>query len=142
MTHNLLHWESVLKRAGYRVTKQREVILDAVCSGAGHVSFDDILLRSKQRDRVVDRSTVYRALRLFTDLGLIVEAKIEGETLYEVTKVAHHHHLVCRVCGAEREVTDEAIQGIVDHVLVAHRFRVSTDHLLLYGVCEACDQLI
>jgi len=32
MTHSLLHWESLLKRSGYRVTRQRAVILDAICS--------------------------------------------------------------------------------------------------------------
>ena len=82
MTHHLLHWESVLKNAGHRVTKQRAVILDAVCAANGHTSFDDIYARTRLLDRSVDRSTVYRALHLFVELELLVEARIGSETLY------------------------------------------------------------
>ena len=139
MTHNLLHWENILKKSGHRVTSQREIVLDAVCAGRGHTSFDDIYARTRKRDRSVDRSTVYRALHLFIDLGLVVEAKTGGAaTLYEIRKVRPHHHLVCRECGSEREVSNDTIQAMIDEVLRNHRFSVSTDHLVLFGVCESC----
>ena len=138
MTHHLLHWEGVLKKAGHRVTKQRSVILEAVCAANGHTSFDEIYGRTRLLDRSVDRSTVYRALHLFVELGLIVEAKEISETRYEIRKLRPHHHLVCRACGEEREVSDETIHTLVDHVLDKHRFSVSTDHLVLYGMCETC----
>ena len=138
MTHHLLHWEAVLKSAGHRVTKQRGVILDAVCAANGHTSFDDIYARTRLLDRSVDRSTVYRALHLFVELGLVLEARGIGETRYEIRKVKPHHHLVCRQCGKEREVSDQAIQALVARVFEQHRFSVSTDHLVLYGMCEHC----
>jgi Fur family ferric uptake transcriptional regulator len=120
------------------VTRQREIILDAVCAGNGHTSFDDVYARTRMRDRSVDRSTVYRALHLFVELGLVVEAKTGGETLYEIRKVLPHHHLVCRTCGQEREVSNASIQAMVDEVLQHHRFQVATDHLVLFGLCENC----
>lgn len=55
MTHNLLHWEYVLKRSGHRVTRQRTIILDAICGGGGHRAFDDIYRAVRDRDRSVDR---------------------------------------------------------------------------------------
>lgn len=140
MTHNLLHWEHVLKRAGHRVTRQREIVLDAVCAGDGHTSLDDILACTRQRDRSVDRSTVYRALRLFVELGLVVEAKPGGETLYEISKVHPHHHLVCRACGREQEISNASVQAMVDEIHREHRFHVATDHLVLFGVCAQCDR--
>lgn len=138
MTHNLLHWEHLLRKTGHRVTRQREIILDAVCAGDGHTSFDDIYARTRTRDRSVDRSTVYRALHLFVELGLVVEARTGGEALYEIRKPRPHHHLVCRTCGDEREVSNESIQAMIDEVLQEHRFRVATDHLVLFGMCENC----
>lgn len=141
MTHHLLHWECVLMNAGHRVTRQREIVLDAVCAGNGHTSLDDILARTRQRDRAVDRSTVYRALRLFVELGLVVEAKPGGETLYEISKVRPHHHLVCRGCGNEQEVSNDMIQAMVDEIHQEHHFRVATDHLVLFGVCKQCDRV-
>lgn len=138
MSHHLLHWEHILKTTGHRVTRQREIILDAVCAAGGHTSFDDIYGRTRDRDRSVDRSTVYRALHLFVEVGLVVEAKSGGETLYEIRKVLPHHHLVCRTCGKEREVSDASVQAMADEVFRNHRFRVATDHLMLFGRCANC----
>lgn len=139
MTHHLLGWEKVLKGAGHRVTRQREVIIDAICEGHGHTSFDDIHARIHARDRSIDRSTIYRTVHLFVSLGLVVEAKTSGsETLYEVRKPLPHHHLVCRSCGDEKEVPNDAIEATVEAIFDEHHFRVSTDHLVLFGVCAEC----
>lgn len=139
MSHHLLAWEQVLKRSGHRVTRQREVIIDAICDGHGHTLFDDIHARTLARDTSIDRSTIYRTVRLFVELGLVVEAKTgSSETLYEIRKPRPHHHLVCRSCGSEKEVTNDTIQPTVDAIFETHRFRVSTDHLVLFGVCARC----
>ena len=82
---------------------------------------------------------MYRTVHLFVELGLVVEAKTSGsETLYEVRKPLPHHHLVCKGCGNEKEVANDTIQATVDAIFEAHRFRVATDHLVLFGVCAAC----
>jgi Fur family transcriptional regulator, ferric uptake regulator len=139
MSHEQLHWEYVLNRAGHRVTRQRQVVIDAVCAGQGHTTFDDIYARVRRADRAVDRSTVYRALRLFVAVGLVVEAHTPGsETMYEVRRSAPHHHLVCQRCGAEWEISADLLQPLDDAVWSAHRFHVGTEHLVLTGCCEAC----
>lgn len=139
MTHTLLHWEQVLRRHGHRVTRQREMILDAICAAGGHTAFDAIYGRVRARDDSIDRSTVYRTLHLFVELGLIVEARVPGgETRYEVRQLSPHHHLVCRECGSEREVSNATIQALVDALMREYHFQVVPDHLVLYGVCEGC----
>jgi len=139
MTHDTLRWEQTLWDAGHRVTRQRSLILEAVCAGNGHTPLGEIYLRVQQVDRSIDRSTVYRALRLFVELGLVVAADTgDGETYYEVAKVEQHHHLVCRRCGGEWEIDDMALQAMFEEVAVRHDFRVETDHLVLFGACKAC----
>ncbi len=139
MTHNELGWEETLWDAGYRVTRQRALVLDAVCAGDGHTAFGDIHLRVKQADASIDRSTVYRALRLFVDLGLVLSAETGGEeTFYEVARPEPHHHLVCRVCGSEWEIDAAALQAMFDEVEARHGFAVATDHLVLFGACAMC----
>lgn len=139
MTHDALRWEQMLWDAGYRVTRQRALILDAVCAAGGHTPLGEIYLRVQQQDRSIDRSTVYRALRLFVELGLVVAADTgDGEVYYEVSGLTPHHHLVCRRCGLEQEIGDAALAAMVDEVDRRHGFRVETDHLVLFGVCAAC----
>lgn len=139
MTHDSLHWENVLWSAGHRVTRQRSLILDAVCAGEGHTTLGEIYARVRKADRSIDRSTVYRALRLFVDLGLVVAADTgDDETYYEVTRPQPHHHLVCRSCRTEWEIDDAALQAMVSDVFQRHGFQVETDHLVLFGECTQC----
>ena len=139
MTHDGLHWERVLWDAGHRVTRQRALILDAVCAGDGHTSLGEIYARVKRSDRSIDRSTVYRALRLFVELGLVLPADTgDGETCYEIKKPHPHHHLVCRRCGAEEEIGDAVLGAMFAEVSRQRGFRVTSDHLVLFGFCAGC----
>lgn len=139
MTHESLRWEQALWDSGHRVTRQRSMILEAVCAADGHTPLGEIYLRVQRADRTIDRSTVYRALRLFSELGIVVAADTgDGETYYEITKPEPHHHLVCRHCGGEWEIGDAALQAMFDEVAERHRFRVATDHLVLFGTCKGC----
>jgi Fe2+ or Zn2+ uptake regulation protein len=139
MTHNELRWEETLWDAGHRVTRQRALVLDAVCAGAGHTAFGDIYLRVKRADPSIDRSTVYRALRLFVDLGLVLPAETGGdETFYEVARPQPHHHLVCRECEGEWEIDGAALGALVREIEDRHDFKIQTDHLVFFGTCAAC----
>lgn len=139
MTHDSLGWENRLWQAGHRVTRQRAVILDAVCAAGGHTSLGDIYLRVRKVDSTIDRSTVYRALRLFVDLGVVLLAETGGaETLYEVARPEPHHHLVCRICGGQSDIGSSALESMFEQVELRHGFSVETDHLVLFGYCRNC----
>ena len=138
MTHQRLNWEERLWAAGHRVTRQRALILNAVCLGGGHTPLGDVYARVRRLDRSIDRSTVYRALHLFVELGLVLSADTGGETTYEITRSRPHHHLVCRDCGHEQEIGNETLRMMVDQVQFEHGFRVMTDHLVLFGRCATC----
>jgi Fur family ferric uptake transcriptional regulator len=139
MTHNLLDWENVLRAGGYRVTRQRGVILDALCASGGHVPLGAVYAGAHRTDPSLDRSTVYRALKLFLEVGLVVAADTgDGETYFEIKHLEQHHHLVCRSCGREQEVNDAMLVAMFDQVEQQHGFRVATDHLVLFGMCAAC----
>lgn len=139
MTHQELNWEAVLHQAGYRATRQRGLILDALCAGGGHTSLAEVYARVHRWDETLDRSTVYRALKLFVRTDLVVAADTgDGETYYEIKRPEPHHHLVCRRCGQEQEIDDSVLQAMFDQVANQHDFLVSTDHLVLFGYCARC----
>lgn len=141
VTHQQMHWEDVLRRAGHRATRQRGVILDAVCAGGGHTSLGEIYARARRQDGTLDRSTVYRALKVFVETELVVAADTgEGETRYEIKRSEPHHHLVCRGCGWEHEIDDALLGDMFDRVRDALGFEVATDHLVLFGYCRQCRQ--
>ncbi len=139
MSHHNLNWEETLWAAGHRVTRQRAQILDAVCAGDGHTPLGEIYARVRRADRSIDRSTVYRVLHLFVELGVVLAADTGGgETVYEIVKPQPHHHLVCRGCGSEWEIGETELGAMAKQVERDHGFRVETDHLVLFGRCAEC----
>jgi Fur family ferric uptake transcriptional regulator len=141
MSHHTIAYEKIIRDAGHRVTSQRVLILDAVCEGDGHTTLGEIYARVRQVDSSIDRSTLYRTLKLFVDLGLVVSADVrDGETYYEIAKPHPHHHLVCRQCGKEQEIEHTLFQPMFDAVSRKYRFQVDTDHLVLFGICGDCQQ--
>lgn len=139
MSHYKLHYEDVLREAGHRVTNQRVLILDAVCEGDGHTTVGQIYARTRSKDRSIDRSTIYRTLKLFVELGLVVSADTgAGELVYEISKPKQHHHLVCRQCGKEQEVGQQVMQAMFEQVQREYQFQVDTDHMILFGLCSNC----
>lgn len=139
MSHYKSNYEEIIRAAGHRLTNQRVLILDAVCEGTGHSTIGQIYARTRAMDRTIDRSTIYRTLKLFVDLGLVVSADTGvGELVYEIAKPHHHHHLVCKRCGKEIEIGQEVMQSTFEQVEQEYQFKVDTDHLVLFGLCNGC----
>lgn len=140
MSHERMSWEQVLTARGHRVTHQRGLVLDAVCDAEGHsTTLGEIHARVRRQDAGVDRSTVYRALHLFTQLGVVVQtASADGEPRFEIAASEPHHHLVCQVCGAEQLIESPEIARAFRTIADRYGFRVTTEHLALNGICATC----
>ena len=126
-----------LRRVGQRVTPQRLVILGALEPGA-HLSADEVFARVEPALPGVNRSTVYRTLELFRDLGLASMTDLGGGArVYELID-APHHHLICHHCGAILELDDALVGPLRDAIRIRYRFTPAIDHLALFGYCAAC----
>lgn len=139
MAHPAPNWEHILADAGLRVTRQRLIVLDAVSTGEGHTAIGDIYTRARKQDPGIDLSTVYRALRVFADRGIVLTAPSgDGEQLYEIRHTTPHHHLVCKSCGSEFPLPDDIATAMMQRINAESGFAVELDHLVLWGTCRAC----
>ena len=139
VSHGTRRWEQQIARAGYRVTRQRALVLDAVCAGQGHTTLSEVSGRVMREDRTISRSTVYRALHMFVDAGVVVLADTgDAEPYYEIAHEAPHHHLRCRQCGWEQEIAADDLSGVEVAVRDRYGFQINTDHLVLFGLCHSC----
>ncbi len=139
MSHHHIAYEDVLRAAGHRVTPQRILILDAVCDGASHTTLGEIYARVRVHNPSIDRSTLYRTLKLYVELGLVVSAEPgDGEIYYEIAKPQRHHHLVCRKCGRGQEIDHAIIHSMFDQLREVYRFSADSDHLVIMGICADC----
>jgi Fur family ferric uptake transcriptional regulator len=125
---------------GLKATRQRDLIVDAFFSAAGHLSVDELLEKAKQRDPTLGAATVYRTMKILTDAGLASARHFEGgQTRYEAALDRHHHdHLICTSCGNITEFENERIEELQDRVANEHEFMVTHHKLELYGLCRDC----
>jgi len=139
MSHNQIDYATLMRERGFRVTPQRQMILDAICEGGEHVTPEEIYRRVKAKSPSINPATVYRALEFFCELGLVVSADIGiGQRVYEIAGSTPHHHLVCRQCGVVQWLAHEQVSPFFARVQKETGFRVETDHLVLFGLCRQC----
>ena len=127
-----------LREIGQRVTPQRLSILTAFAPGE-HLTADDVFARLEPLAPAVNRSTVYRTLELFRDLGLLSETDLGGGARrFELLHPGRHHHLICHGCGQMLVLADELVDPLRETVRDRYGFEPRIDHLALFGWCEAC----
>ena len=105
-------WREKLREKGYRLTPQRELILDAVDT-LGHATPDEVLVEVRKKSSALNVSTVYRTLQALAEADEVdVLPAEDGEVRYRRFSCTHHHHLVCRSCGRTVEVEGPTLHAI------------------------------
>lgn len=131
-------WQEELRARGYRVTPQRQLVLEAVTE-LEHGTPEEICATVQRTARGVNISTVYRTLELLEELGLVKHAHLgHGPPTYHLAAEAEHVHLVCRDCGAVNDVRPEVAAGLVQVLGQEYGFTTDVHHLTVYGRCRDC----
>ncbi len=123
-----------------RDTRQKRA-LSAVLDGSDAFrSAQDLHAELKSRGERVGLTTVYNQLRAMAETGSIDTWRNEdGETLYRrCGSDRHHHHLVCRSCGATVEVEGPEVERWADGVAAAHGFTEMAHTVEIEGICSDC----
>lgn len=131
-------WKADLRARGYRLTPQRQLVLEAVAQ-LGHATPDEIVTAVRRTATGVNISTVYRTLELLEELGLVTHTHLgHGPPTYHAATDDEHVHLVCRMCGQVTETAPELVAPLVRDLQDAHGFRADVGHLAVFGICRDC----
>jgi Fe2+ or Zn2+ uptake regulation protein len=139
--HNTLNYAEHLRAHGFRLTPQREMILDAVCEGGGPTHLEDIVARVQAKSPAVNLSTVYRALHFFSEMELVVAAEVDGRKVYEIAPGIPYHRLICRRCGGVIPLDHHEAEAFLALVTEHYGFVLDACHLALSGLCRDCARL-
>ena len=140
MSHHTLNYPALMHQRGFRVTPQRQLILDAICEGDGHSTPEEICTRVSAKAPAVNRATVYRNLDFLCEMRLVVAARIGGQMLYEIASDTPHHHLVCRKCNKVERLSHAALKSFFAKIEREQQFKIDMDHLALFGLCRKCQR--
>ena len=125
-----------LEARGYRVTPPRRSVLAGILQQQGHFTVDDLL----HRCRGAGRATVFRTIRLLTELGAVCRMLLDDGSLhYRLSHPPqHHHHLVCTGCGKVQDLDDCAVSDLVRELSGSSGYEIEGHWLEFYGHCAAC----
>lgn len=125
-----------------RATWQKEAVRDLLARTDGFRSAQQLHAALEAESTKVGLATVYRNLTAMAASGEVDQVRSDdGELLYRsCTGTAHHHHLVCRRCGAAVEVSAQALEAWVAAVSAEHGFTQVTHTAEFFGLCRHCSQ--
>jgi Fe2+ or Zn2+ uptake regulation protein len=131
-------FRQLLIEATLRITRPRIAVLSAVYSHP-HADTESIIRAAREDVPEVSHQTVYDALNVLTEAGLVRRIQPSGLVArYESRVGDNHHHLVCRTCGAIADV-DCAIGDAP--CLVAsddYGFTIDEAEVIYWGSCPDC----
>jgi Fur family ferric uptake transcriptional regulator len=131
-------WEARLRQHGFRITPQRQLVLEAVES-LGHGTPEEILVEVQRTATGVNLSTVYRTLEVLEDVGLVTHAHIgHGPPTYHSVDDEVHIHLVCDRCARVLSVPAQVAAPFVDALDADYGFRTDIAHVSVHGLCSDC----
>ncbi len=125
--------------AGTRPTRQRRAVAEVMQTFDDFRSAQEIHALLTGRGESVGLSTVYRALQAMAEAEEIDSLRTEnGESIYRRCSNTHHHHLVCRHCGATVEVEGPAVERWTRSMAAAHGYAEVSHTLEIFGTCGSC----
>ena len=131
-------WDQKLRRGGYRITPQRQLVLQAV-EDLRHGTPDEILAHVQRTASGVNLSTIYRNLEVLEEVGLVTHAHIgHGAPTYHAVDDHVHIHLVCDKCGAVESIDAEIAESFLRDLRSRTGFVTDITHVALHGHCVNC----
>jgi Fur family ferric uptake transcriptional regulator len=114
-------------------------VADVLATFADFRSAQEIHQLLGRRGQRVGLATVYRTLQRLADAGEIDVLRTEdGEAIYRRCSVSHHHHLVCRSCGAVADVDCAVGAAPCLEPSDAAGFVVDEAEVVFWGLCRDC----
>jgi Fur family transcriptional regulator, ferric uptake regulator len=125
--------------AGARPTRQRLAVAEVLTTFDDFRSAQEIHALLTERGENVGLATVYRTLQKLSDADEVDMLRTEdGEAIYRRCSASHHHHLVCRICGATVEVEGPAVEKWTKAIAAEHGYAEVSHSLEIFGTCSRC----
>lgn len=128
-----------LRQRGYRITPQREMIVEALAHTGEHVTAEALYAQVHKRSAAVNLATVYRTLEMLVSEGLANRVYLHGGLIvYATEQHGLHVHLVCRYCGSVIDAEHALLAPLLAQLSADYGFTANLQHLSLQGVCTNC----
>ena len=126
------------RRSGYTLTSQRRAVLEALEEAQGHPSAEDIYLIVKKKNPRVALGTVYQALSVLEEIGVVGSKHwSESPTRYDLN-LEPHLDIRCAGCGEVSEVPGVELGELEESIQNNTSYKVTRTRMVVEGLCPSC----
>lgn len=131
-----------LHRYGLKNTKHRQLVLQLLLQKQGVLTAEEVYKQLLAVGEIINFSTVYRILEMFTQKGLTEKSFLSNSRKYGFTlhTMGHRHRLICLRCHAVIEVEHCPIAEFEQRLSQTTAFDIVGHNLEWYGYCPACQR--
>ena len=128
------------RRSGYTLTSQRRAVLEALKEAQGHPSAEDIYLIVKTTNPRVALGTVYQALSVLEEIGVVGSKHwSESPTRYDLN-VEPHLDIRCAGCGEVSEIPGVELGELETSIRENTPYEVTRTMMVIEGLCPSCKE--
>ena len=129
---------ALLRERGVQVTAQRLAVLRAV-SAHPHCTAEAITREVRAEIGAISRQSVYDALTLLEEKGIVRRIQPAGSpALFETRVGDNHHHLICRECHRLVDVECAAGKRPCLDPVDDHGYVIDEAEVMYWGLCPEC----
>lgn len=121
-----------------RMTRQRQVILEALLASHAHPTGDEVYRYARRRLPHISLGTVYRNLEVLSEAGLVRKLELGGAPRRFDPKLEEHQHIRCLRCGKVDDISVSPPRGLARAVAQQSGYEVVEQRLELVGYCPQC----
>ncbi len=130
-------YDETISLRGFRFTKQRRHVYDALMARRDHPTAVEVFLRTKKEMPSISLATVYNCLETLTECGLVRHVNHDRAPSRYCPNLEEHGHFFCDDCGAVFDVPLRKREKAGQWELPTGT--VVTNHeVALRGLCAAC----
>lgn len=136
---NMDQLEDLFRNKELRLTEPRKDVFNILNSHDEPLTIGQIIKTSQ----FAERTSVYRTLQLFKELGIVEIVQVGWKQRYELAEPfrEHHHHLICMKCGELVKIDQPKLEKMIKKIGDSHSYELTGHHIELRGICKNCKML-
>lgn len=129
-----------LRTAGIRMTHQRIEIFLEIRRSHDHPSVAEVYEAVRGKMPSISLDTVYRTMRMFSELGLINRLSSTESSVRFDTNTCSHHHFFCTRCGGTIDFISRSLDDLEIPAEALKLGSVQRVQIEARGLCRECSE--
>ncbi len=137
------HIKKSLQDKGFRLTKERETIIETLRKCKCPLTADNLYLKIVKSTPTVSRATVYRCLKLLVGQDIINQINYGGKikSRFDTNIKSYRYYAICRNCGKVKDICLK-VDDLRQKAQELSEYRILSYNIAFVGICPRCKKVV